>query len=845
MKLPKFVKAIAFTLILALSLQILPTAVIEVLAQEVSENSQSETTNEENSSEENSGTEESENSDEENQKLDLSTNEILFEAEEKRTESEKHFRMGDGSYIVAQYPSVIHYKDEEGDMQEIDNTLVAEAKSANDNEDFDGYVNKENAFKVKFAENSGDNLFSLIDDRYSISLGTYGISYGQAEVEISNESDKSISPLSMENNDLTSEIEKKNSEILKLENKSATADYNQIMNDVDLKYTLLTTGVKEDIIINNPKSVYQYSFELNLTNLTPIENEDGSISLMSIPEDGEEAEEKYTIPAPFMYDSNERYSEQVSYTLTPMGNGKYVLKITADKDWINSAETVFPVTIDPVIVKRYDSSTNIDDTFVGSARASTSFYTHGTMQVGYESSSDGICHSFIKFALPTLQNSDVVVSALMSYRQFPQVYSPSSSYGYSHTGTPSMYINAKRVTTSWSQSSTTWLTRPSRDSIILDSVEVSASTSNTWVEWDITKAVKGWYEGLYPNYGVALSSFESDPGTNNAVARFVTSTYPKMANASPALIIQYRNQKGLEGYWSFSSADAGNAGTAMVNDYNGNLVIVREDITSPSDLMPLSISHVYNGYMAGEFFTKSSGKAYTVEYGSDMRIGRGWKLNIQETIVPVPTNIGLVDNDELKYKYIYTDGDGTEHYFLLEDGKIVDEDGLGLTLTLDGASGYKLTDKDGNYKTFWKISGDDAVMTSSCDAYGNAITYHYAGGSNPGRIIRVSDPSGFYVNLTYSASGYLTQMTSSTGQTVICNYPDPNGRGYLESITDNYLSQTVTSHVTAAVYTYERVDLANDGYRDYLTIYETHSQERSLHLLMRLMQEVQQLTGLV
>ena len=753
--------------------------------------------------------------------LDLSTNEILFEVEEKRTESEKHFRLKDGSFIVAQYPSVVHYEDEQGAFQEIDNTLVAESKNTDKADDFNGYVNKENAFKVKFAENSSDKLFSLSEDKYLISLGTYGLAFGQAEAEITN----NIKIDEFSNEESKSEIETNNDQILEVENKAAKAEYTNIINDVDFKYTLLPTGVKEDIVINSKKSVYQYSFELELENLTPRENEDGSISLMSIPEEateGEEIEEsvvKYNIPAPFMYDVNERYSDVVSYMLTPMGDGKYVLKVVADKDWINDEITEFPVTIDPIIEKVYDTTAYIDDTFVGSGM-SNPVYGNGTLQVGFESASEGICYSYIKFALPTLQNSDVVVSSVMAYPQYQMNYGYSTEYGYSHVGTSSLYINAQMITTAWNQSNTVWLNRPSRTGIILDSVPVSASTAGTYVSWDITKAVKAWYSGTSPNRGIALSAYEQNPGTYHAIARFVANNYPVSFN-KPSLYIQYRNNKGLEGYWSYSSASAGNAGTAQINDYSGNLVFVRNDYTSPSDLMPLSISHVYNAYLAGNMFSKLPGKANTGDY-SGMYMGLGWKLNIQETIVPVPTNLGVT----AEYKYIYTDGDGTEHYFLLENGKIVDEDGLGLTLTTTSTT-FKLTDKDGNYKTFKKI-GADGFITESSDAYNNKITYTYASAASS-RIIKVTDPSGTYVNLNYDAANYLSSIVTSTGRTIRYYYESP---GNLIEITDTGLDPNQATAKKAATYSYKRVDYDTEGYPFFLAYanaYEDNIKTKGLY----------------
>ena len=48
----------------------------------------------------------------------------IFEVEELRDETVKHFRLEDGSYIAAQYDKPIHYLDENGKWQDIDNTLA-------------------------------------------------------------------------------------------------------------------------------------------------------------------------------------------------------------------------------------------------------------------------------------------------------------------------------------------------------------------------------------------------------------------------------------------------------------------------------------------------------------------------------------------------------------------------------------------------------------------------------------------------------------------------------------------------------------------------------------------------
>lgn len=49
-----------------------------------------------------------------------------------------------------------------------------------------------------------------------------------------------------------------------------------------------------------------------------------------------------------MYDANSDESFAVTMSLTEV-EGKYVLVVEADKDWINAADRAFPVVIDPTI----------------------------------------------------------------------------------------------------------------------------------------------------------------------------------------------------------------------------------------------------------------------------------------------------------------------------------------------------------------------------------------------------------------------------------------------------------------------------------------------------------------
>lgn len=64
-------------------------------------------------------------------------------------------------------------------------------------------------------------------------------------------------------------------------------------------------------------------------------------------------------------------------------------------------------------------------------------------------------------------------------------------------------------------------------------------------------------------------------------------------------------------------------------------------------------------------------------------------MNYQQTVLP-SSEYGLKGDSASKYPYVYTDGDGTEHYFYkkTENGvtKYLDEDGLKYELTINNKS---------------------------------------------------------------------------------------------------------------------------------------------------------------
>ena len=656
---------------------------------------------------------------------------VVRELEEERTDNTKHFLMSDHSVKAVVYNEPVHYE-ENGKWHDIDNSLEYEQETSD--EDVDGYKTKKGSFDVKFAKNANaSKLITINKDKYSLSWNLLNKAKTISEF-------KKIDIKEKEIDENASEIESV------VSNASQSVCYENIIANTDLEYTVNGNGLKENIIVKKPADSYTYSFEIKAKNLTLSLQEDNSISAS----DSKSGECVYTIPALFMLDADGEYSNDISVSLEQKNKNKYVLNIEADSDWINAEGRAFPVIIDPQITTQQVKK-NIFATYVESGNATKNHNLEELMMVGKTSVQAGKCRGFIQFTLPALKKGDMVVDATLHLGQ--------TLVDYYASTTPNAQINAYMVTGSWNESTITWNNQPSCEGTALDYNFINKSEKGeaVWKEWNITKAVKKWYEGTGTNNGIMLKSTLENvtSTTDSCIYAWYYTESGSVSTAYPVISITYRNNKGIEPYWTYTSASAGTAGTASVNDYTGNLVFSRTDCSSSGLRMPVSVERVYNGYMAGVSYPATK-----------PHVGHGWKLNIQQTVSKTSLD---------KFPYVYEDGDGTQHYFYKKtaNGKTqyLDEDGLKLELQTT-SSGYIIKDEKDNVLTF----NAKGYLTSSKDANGNTMTIAFDK-NDASKIDYVRDGSGHIIKLldnTETKSGYLQYMVDPSGRKT--NFKYDNGK---------------------------------------------------------------------
>ena len=684
----------------------------------------------------------------------------VVEIKELRDENVKHFRLEDGSYMAAQYEVPVHYLDENGDWQDIDNSLTESGSE----------ISTKNA-KIKFAKKITGNgtLLTIHESNHKITMSLDGAI-------------KKTTGSIIDNNSMDGST--KLQKMLTLENLSARVLYKDILDGVDLEYIINSYDVKENIIVKKKSTNYSYTFTIKLNNLNAVLDEKGQILLS----DASSGTVEYIIPTPTAYDADGVYADSslLCYSLSDTGNGKYTLRVNVDTDWMNSDDRAYPIVIDPPISVPISSVTDLDINSTNADRSSPadpSIFVSSTWHGYWKTSS-----------LPYIPESAYITGAQISLRS-------TSNYGN--------YIGAYQVLTDW-DSTLTWnktiadSPQGKMSSYLLDynCVNSDNADDNKHFYWDITSLVRSWYSGT-ANYGVG---FKPVSDTTASKASAFGSSEASDSSYYPQFTINYRDMKGIESYWAYATQDAGLAGTGSVNYATGVLTFSKSLLSTTDSLMQYTPMIVYSSAIAGK--TNEYPNTQVAYWGSYMP--NGFKININETIIQKKyiSNNG----DNISY-YIWSDADGTEHYFLPTEGSTSiykDEDGLQLTLTTDSST-CTITDSANTVRTFKKLSSTASsevlgawYLASITDSSKNKVVFTFETGPRPTGVSLV--PNGGkqidFLTISYNNS-YLPYIiwNQASKEAIIFRYSS-TPTGNITTSNTNYLREIVYAHgntnVTAA-----------------------------------------------
>lgn len=171
----------------------------------------------------------------------------MFEVETMREENVKHYRLPDGTYKAISYDRPVHIKDEDGNWQEIDNTLLLK-----DNK----YKTKDN--RISFSKNvsSSESLMKYSTSDCSINLNIL-------DDRVSNNVEAIVNNPNLFENSQTDLTSEQMFNVLK----SSSINYSNIFENVNLEVILEGKSTVNKFKFETIKNKYSISFVLNVENL--------------------------------------------------------------------------------------------------------------------------------------------------------------------------------------------------------------------------------------------------------------------------------------------------------------------------------------------------------------------------------------------------------------------------------------------------------------------------------------------------------------------------------------------------------------------------------------------------
>ena len=633
-----------------------------------------------------------------------------------RTANRKVFENQDHSRTVEIYLEPVHYQDLDGAWKEMDDTLEEAGVGDRSLKDGNsGFRNRKGSLEICLDPAAQEvHTVSLNKENMVLSWGLEGCLPVSAQKQEKN-----------------------------------TVVYPGIFEGAELCCRVHGEGIKEDLILHKPEAVREgYSCLYRMQGLRPVFRNNTVFFL-----NGEE--EVFCVHAPCMKDAGGEKSEAIRLSMEELSGEILRITFLPDMEWLASASRLFPIVIDPVTTTSKKAA-DIEDAHVDSLYEEDNFQQSIILK---NMGGDNIQRSFVRFELPEIKTGDMVIHARL-------VLVSLAEDGKERA------VEVHRVLHSWNSGSINWYNKPMYSDTVEDICRYKGDKQK-YITLDITRMVKGWYQDG-GNYGLMFKNDKELSGYTEFLSSDCDNGYQDMR---PRIELTYVNYSGLEDYWSYHSQEVGRAGTVHVNDYNGNLILIHNTMTTGGSRVPMNLSHVYN----------SNNRTVNLGYGY------GFALSYHQTLKKV--KIGGTDY------YQHMDGDGTVHYFYYntQKKKWLDESGSETYVTIhaDAAeqlvihdkednqllfrNGYlvKVKDKNGNMLA---ISWSYGRIMSITDGAGRRTVFAYLKDSagKPTYLQSVTSPSGKKKQFGYSG-GNLVTITDVDGEKVSCTF---DSRHMLTSLTD-------------------------------------------------------------
>lgn len=419
-----------------------------------------------------------------------------------------------------------------------------------------------------------------------------------------------------------------------------TVTYNDIFGaGIDVRYSPLYNGVKEDIVLEEYCGANTFNFLLYTDGLNVYLN--NGIYYLA---ENEGADMRMELGKVIVYDAELKMAEG-SMTVTAIKNNQvYKVTISADETFLCDPSTVYPVRIDPSITvsdTTHGAGAVIDSPVylgkptvnMGSALYNPIGYLDSTYQAG---------RTAVK--LVGLANDSTYKSLYASNIQSAYFYIKDSS------GTTAKAINLYALTSNstWTETSLTWNTVGTISSTLQATANVGGGA---WSSFNVTNLVKGWKSGSYNiNCGFILQS------SNESVAGNFFSSESAEANW-PYLVLNYTEPTASSITLSSSSISIQEGGTSTLTATTSPSGLGVTWSTSNSSIATVSSSGIVTAKKAGTVtitasITDASGTVKSAACTVYVHVGNGvYYINNINSKLYLHVESGGIDNYTDVYQF--------------------------------------------------------------------------------------------------------------------------------------------------------------------------------------------------
>ena len=407
----------------------------------------------------------------------------MFEIESMREENVKHYKLPNGNYRAISFDRPIHMKDEKGNWQEIDNTLIFDGKNYETKDkrvSFSKDISKD-AFFMKYAEGDSAINFKIINDK----------DYSKNEAIVNNY-----------NNIESLLIERSSEQIYNIENYS-TINYSNIFDNTSLECLLDYKTVVNKIRFESIENSHNISLLINVTNLR-VELDEGNLMFYNL----KNGTLEYKMLQPYVKYNNNIDNTVSQYKLVKTDKDGYEYKLTIEidlskyelKEDNGEQMRLLPNGPEIVIVGPIDgggggggsSTPAVYDTYVSSSNANTNYGSSPEVKISAGNAQIG----YFKIYEPAIPDGSTITDAFF---RIPYYFTTSNSN----------YINvgAYQIMENWSESSVSWSSNINVSNVRLSNAYTYASATESNPEYvilGIGDAAKSWYSRSTNNYGIAV-----------------------------------------------------------------------------------------------------------------------------------------------------------------------------------------------------------------------------------------------------------------------------------------------------------------------------------------------------